>query len=251
MTSSGTHTANTLKEIRRNIMADSSLFGDRLKPETEMPVSAGYSDLFMDASGADERESGSAGGAADIDISYSGETKVLENFRLGIEYIFEGYLLHYGESRLLRQDDGNFNLLAGDYMYARGLEAIAGLEDLACVEALAELVRLCSYIHCERQDPGLAAKAWAVTTLGLAARMSSIGRGPIGAASVSSGGAAPDSGIPAFAELDKLEDRLEELLSGSEIIVDDSGDSDTGPANRAPGLRERFSNIEADFFHKN
>ncbi|MHB9111690.1 MAG: hypothetical protein ACYC4D_03555 [Thermoleophilia bacterium] len=217
MTSAETHAANTLKEIRRDVEADSALFGSRLKPVAAMRDAAGYSDLFMDAYGDD------------VEASHT--------IRLGIEYIFEGYLLHYGQSRLLGPDDGNFHLLAGDYMYARGLEAIARLEDLACVEALAELVRLCSYIHCEKLDPGLAAKAWAVTTLGLAAR-------------ISSGGAVPFSGMPAFGELEKLDERLEELMAASEGGGDDSGDSGAsggGPVIRTASLRERFSKIEADF----
>jgi len=113
-------------------------------------------------------------------------------------------------------------LLAGDYMYARGLEAIARLEDLSCIKALAELVQVCSYIHCEKLDPELAAKAWAVTALGLAAR-------------VSSDGAMEISGIPAFCELEKLDSMLEELMAASDYS----------------GLRERFSNIEAEFFHGN
>jgi len=224
MASAETHAAITLKEIRRKIEADSALFGERLRPEQAMPNSAGYSDLFMDAC--------------------DGYAGVSSTIRLGIEYIFEGYLLHYGQSRLLGPDDGHFNLLAGDYMYARGLEAIARLEDLACVEALAELVRLCSYIHCEKLDPALAAKAWAVTTLGLAAR-------------VSSGGTVPVSIIPAFGELEKLDASLEGLLAagdGGGAGSDcgnrggaDSDDSGGGPGNGSTSLRERFSNIEADF----
>ncbi|MDO8736480.1 MAG: hypothetical protein Q7K29_05285 [Thermoleophilia bacterium] len=218
MTSAETHAANILKEIRRNVVADSALFGERLKTEAAMPESAGYSDLFMDAcNGSADRDSGGAdhscraatGGAASGGVAEKNCT-----IALGIEYIFEGYLLHYGESRLLGPDDGHFHLLAGDYMYARGLEEIAQLEDLACIKALAELVQVCSFIHCEKLDPGLAAKAWAVTALELAARVSSDWEMAI-------------SGMPAFDELEKLDGMLEELMDAS--------------------LRERFSSIEAEF----
>lgn len=232
MTSAETHTANTLKVIRRSVMADSAFFGDRLKLEAAMPVSAGYSDLFMDAYSGEVEKSASAGSA--LESNTVSESQAVDTVRLGIEYIFEGYLLHYGVSRLLGPDEGDFHLLAGDFMYARGLEAIARLEDLASIEALAELVRLCSYIHCEKLDPGLAAKSWAVTMLGLAAR-------------ISSGNTTPFSGMPAFEELDKLDERLEELLAAHDRGGANSGESSSGLAARTTSLRERFSNIEADF----
>lgn len=218
-----THAAVTLEEIRRKVGADNALFSERLKPESTMPDSAGFSDLFMEASDC-EAQTGSS-------------------IRLAIEYIFESYLLHYGESRLLGPDDGNFHLLAGDYMYARGLEAIASLDDLACVKALAELVRLCAFIHCEKLDPSLAAKAWAITTLGLAAR-------------VSSGDTVSISRMPAFGELEKLDTMLEELLASGDVddesndsddAGDDSNDRSPGAGATAAGLRERFSKIEAEF----
>ena len=41
-----------------------------------------------------------------------------------IEAVREGYLLHYGESRLLAGHDQDLALLAGDYLYARGIERL-------------------------------------------------------------------------------------------------------------------------------
>ncbi len=150
MNATRTFAASTLRKIRREIAADSVLFGEQLLAETDLNETAGFSDLFMAArgDGADNPE----------------------HYHLGLEYIFEGFLLHYGRNRLLKPDENNFYLLAGDYMYARGLSAIAGLEDLVCVRELAELIRLCSSIHGENRDPALALSAWAVTTLRLAAQ---------------------------------------------------------------------------------
>ena len=54
-----------------------------------------------------------------------------------IESIREGYLLHYAEPRLIAGADRDLALLAGDYLYARGLERLAALGDL---EAVRELV---------------------------------------------------------------------------------------------------------------
>jgi len=155
MNATSTFAASTLREIRREIAADSILFGEQLLAETDLNETAGFSDLFMAACGD---------GAGSP-----------ERYQLGLEYIFEGFLLHYGRNRLLKPDDNNFYLLAGDYMYARGLSAIAGLEDLACVRELAELIQLCSFIHGENRDPALALCAWAVTTLRLAARSGGFG----------------------------------------------------------------------------
>ena len=41
-----------------------------------------------------------------------------------VEAVREGYLLHYGEPRLLVGADADLALLAGDYLYALGLERL-------------------------------------------------------------------------------------------------------------------------------
>jgi hypothetical protein len=41
---------------------------------------------------------------------------------LVIEAVREGYLLHYGEPRLMSREDDDLALLAGDRLYALGLE---------------------------------------------------------------------------------------------------------------------------------
>ena len=47
-----------------------------------------------------------------------------ERYALGIETIYEGYLLHYGRPRLFAPEDGDTALLLGDYLYAHGLVRI-------------------------------------------------------------------------------------------------------------------------------
>ena len=44
---------------------------------------------------------------------------------LGLETIYEGYLVHYGRSRLFAPGDDDTALLLGDYLYAHGLVRIA------------------------------------------------------------------------------------------------------------------------------
>jgi hypothetical protein len=63
-----------------------------------------------------------------------------DRYLLGVEMIYEGYLLHYGRSRLFSQEDPDLALLTGDYLYAAGLSQICDTGDLAAVAALAGLI---------------------------------------------------------------------------------------------------------------
>src|SRR6266576_5687158 len=44
-----------------------------------------------------------------------------ERYALGLETIYEGYLVHYGRPRLFALRDADTALLLGDYLYAHGL----------------------------------------------------------------------------------------------------------------------------------
>jgi hypothetical protein len=57
-----------------------------------------------------------------------------------LEAVYEGYLLHYGESRLFEGMDEDLRLLAGDAMYALGLARLADRGDLPAVAELADLI---------------------------------------------------------------------------------------------------------------
>lgn len=92
---------------------------------------------------------------------------------LGLETIYEGYLLHYGRPRLFAPRDGDDGLLLGDYLYAHGLVRIAGLREVASVADLAELISLCAQLRAEAA-PGDGV-AWAATA-------ALLGRGVLGGA---------------------------------------------------------------------
>ena len=82
-------------------------------------------------------------------------------FALGLETIYEGYLLHYGRSRLFSPASPETALLLGDYLYAHGLVRIAALGDVAAVADLAKLISLVAQIRAEQSgDDG---PAWAAT----------------------------------------------------------------------------------------
>jgi hypothetical protein len=70
-------------------------------------------------------------------------------YALVVEAVREGYLLHYGEPRLLAGHDEDLALLAGDYLYALGLDRLALLGDTAAVAVLAELIGRCARLHAE------------------------------------------------------------------------------------------------------
>jgi hypothetical protein len=70
-------------------------------------------------------------------------------YALVIEAVREGYLLHYGEPRLLAGHDPDLALLAGDYLYALGLDRLASLGDTAAVGVLSELIGRCAQLHAE------------------------------------------------------------------------------------------------------
>lgn len=82
-------------------------------------------------------------------------------FALGVETIYEGYLLHYGRSRLFAPADDDTALLLGDYLYAHGLVRIAATGSVEAVHDLAELISLCAQARAEG-GPG-EAEAWAAT----------------------------------------------------------------------------------------
>jgi hypothetical protein len=78
---------------------------------------------------------------------------------LVVETVHEGYLLHHGDSRVIDDSDPDLALLAGDRLYAAGLEQLAAAGDLASVRALADVIALSAGAHAAT-DPQLAAAIW-------------------------------------------------------------------------------------------
>jgi hypothetical protein len=93
-----------------------------------------------------------------------------DEYTLLVEAIREGYLLHYEEPRLIEGADADLRLLAGDYLYALGLERLAARGDLEAVRELADLISLAAQIHAE--DGGTArddaAALWLAATVAVA-----------------------------------------------------------------------------------
>jgi hypothetical protein len=72
-----------------------------------------------------------------------------------VEAVREGYELHYGRGRVVAGADHDLELLAGDYLYALGLERLAALGDLEAVRELSDLISLAARIH-DRSSAGSA-----------------------------------------------------------------------------------------------
>jgi hypothetical protein len=83
-------------------------------------------------------------------------------FALGVETIYEGYLLHYGRSRLFAPPDDDVVLLLGDALLAHGLVRIADTGSVAAVADLAALLSLCAQARADGRDGDGA--AWAATS---------------------------------------------------------------------------------------
>jgi len=75
-----------------------------------------------------------------------------ERDALGLETIYEGYLVHYGTPRLFAPADADTALLLGDYLYAHGLVRIAEFGDVDAVADLSELISLCAQLRAEDAD---------------------------------------------------------------------------------------------------
>ena len=84
-----------------------------------------------------------------------------------VEAIREGYLLHYGEPRLIAGAEDDLALLAGDHLYALGLECLAGLGDLEAVRELADLISLSAQLH-DDGDTDATGALWLATVTAVA-----------------------------------------------------------------------------------
>ena len=82
-----------------------------------------------------------------------------EEYELLLEAIYEGYLVHYGEARLLRTPEAALGLLAGDQLYAIGLARLVEIGDTEAVSELADTITLSALAQADGAEE-LAEAVW-------------------------------------------------------------------------------------------
>lgn len=171
--------AEHFERIAEGAAAESPLWAEALRPPAERDATPVFSPLVPD-----------------------------EQLRLGVETIYEGYLLHYGRSRLFEPRDEDVALLLGDTLLAHGLVRVAATGNVAAVSDLADLLSLCGQARAEGR-PG-DGEAWAATAawLGLggledareALRLHGVADGLDAAARERAGDSAVDAALAAHDE---------------------------------------------------
>jgi hypothetical protein len=88
---------------------------------------------------------------------------------LAIELVYEGYLLHYRQSRVLAGDAPlETRLLAGDHFDARGLHELARRGDVESAGLLTRLMSACSWLRSEGLPHDFDDDLWVLTVAGIA-----------------------------------------------------------------------------------
>jgi hypothetical protein len=72
---------------------------------------------------------------------------------LGVETVYEAYLVHYGRPRLFDRHGEDGGVLLGDYLYAHGLVRIAEAGGVPAVAVMADLIARCAALRADRADP--------------------------------------------------------------------------------------------------
>jgi hypothetical protein len=75
-----------------------------------------------------------------------------DGLALGLETVYEAYLVHYGRPRLFAPPDADEAVLLGDYLYAHGLVRIAEEGGVDAVRVLAVLISRCAALRADGLD---------------------------------------------------------------------------------------------------
>ena len=70
-----------------------------------------------------------------------------ERFALGLETVYEAYLVHYGRPRLFDAPGEDECVLLSDYLYAHGLVRIAEAGGVDAVATMADLISRCAALR--------------------------------------------------------------------------------------------------------
>jgi hypothetical protein len=87
-------------------------------------------------------------------------------FQLGLETIYEAYLVHYGRPRIFVPGEESERVLLGDYLYAHGLVRVSDAGGVEAVAAMAELISRCASLRAAGEEGDGEAWVAAARTLG-------------------------------------------------------------------------------------
>lgn len=90
-----------------------------------------------------------------------------DEYAFVVEAVREGYLCHYGSSRILTEPDEDLALLAGDLFYAIGIRGLSDLDDLESTGILSDLIRVAAELQAAAR-PDLAEQLWLAQSVALA-----------------------------------------------------------------------------------
>ncbi len=132
----------SLERLRALLLAEGGLMASLVEPRPEglMPQTQAVGPAQLAASGPRARDHGL-------------------DYELLMETIYEGYLLHYSASRVVRSAEEDLGLLAGDRLYALGLARLVELGDIEAVAELADVITL-SALARAGGTPELAEAVW-------------------------------------------------------------------------------------------
>ena len=72
-----------------------------------------------------------------------------DELAVGLETVYEAYLVHYGRPRLFDPPDGDEAVLLGDCLYAHGLVRIAEAGGVPAVSVMASLIARCAALRAD------------------------------------------------------------------------------------------------------
>lgn len=142
-----TETQTALQELAESLQSEGGL----LSPHVQVPANGSGADApFAELVAAGPRTQGQE-----------------RDYGWVMEAVREGYLLHYEQPRVLVDVDPDLSLLAGDYLYALGLDRLARLEDTLAVELLGDLISLVALCRREGLENSVE-PLWLATTVAVA-----------------------------------------------------------------------------------
>jgi hypothetical protein len=129
----------SLADLRELLLSEGGLIATLVGDVDGANGAAGAGAEGADAGAGRAREGLSPGALAAAGPRAEGRR---EEYELLVEAIYEGYLLHYGQPRVLRAREADVGVLAGDRLYAIGLERLVALGDADAVAELADTIML-------------------------------------------------------------------------------------------------------------